>query len=157
MIQINIPDWGNVSIHNIVLDFNGTIAKDGIMIQGVAERIWHLSEKDVSIFVITADTNKSVEKQCEGLPLKVEIYEKNSIAENKRKLVEQLGSDCTAAIGNGRNDLAMIQASKLSISIVGSEGCYTKSAISSDLIVTNILDALDLLIHTNRLTASLRG
>ena len=36
MITAEIPGWGSLEIKNLVLDFNGTIATDGRLIEGVA-------------------------------------------------------------------------------------------------------------------------
>lgn len=157
MIEVAIPGWGEVQIHNLVLDFNGTIAKDGLLLPGVGRRIEEIAKHGVAVYVITADTNGSVARQCKGLPLQIEIYENSTVAENKKALVQRLGADCTVAIGNGRNDVKMLEESELSIAVLGDEGCYSKSAVAADLICRDILDALDLLLLPNRLKASLRG
>jgi hypothetical protein len=36
MIEINIPDFGHLRLAHIVLDYNGTVAFDGRLINGVA-------------------------------------------------------------------------------------------------------------------------
>ena len=37
MIKTQIPGWGELAIENLILDFNGTIAKDGRVLDGVKE------------------------------------------------------------------------------------------------------------------------
>ena len=37
MIKTQIPGWGELAIENLILDFNGTIAKDGRVMDGVKE------------------------------------------------------------------------------------------------------------------------
>lgn len=54
-----------------------------------------------------------------------------------------------------RNDV-MIRESAIGICILGSEGCSRKAMESSDIISTDIRQALDLLRNTNRLKATLR-
>jgi soluble P-type ATPase len=156
-IKFDMPDGSLVEIRDVVLDFNGTIAKDGFIVPGVAERLQQLSERGVNIFVITANTNGTAREQCKKLPVTVEICEGADVGERKKNLVQKIGGHWTAAIGNGNNDMAMFGESGLSISIVGDEGCFTKSLLASDIVVKDILDALDLLLHENRLKATLRS
>ena len=44
----------------------------------------------------------------------------------------------------------------LAIAVIGAEGCFAKNLSEADIVVTNILDALDLLLRENRLRATLR-
>ena len=75
----------------------------------------------------------------------------------KRTFLETLGADKTVAIGNGRNDEALIAGAALSIVVIGDEGCAAKTLASADVVCTNIRDALDLLIVPTRLVATLRS
>ena len=52
MIYIEIPGRKLLSISHIVLDYNGTIAEDGELIEGVKERLLKLKE-NVDIHVLT--------------------------------------------------------------------------------------------------------
>ena len=36
-MKINIPNFKNIELKNIVCDYNGTIAKDGKLLAGVSE------------------------------------------------------------------------------------------------------------------------
>lgn len=44
MIKIDIPGRETIEIEHVVLDYNGTIALDGQLIAGAAERIRELSK-----------------------------------------------------------------------------------------------------------------
>ena len=44
MIKIEIPGRETIEIEHVVLDYNGTIALDGQLIAGAAERIRELSK-----------------------------------------------------------------------------------------------------------------
>ena len=55
MIRIEIPGFKTVEIDNLVLDFNGTIALDGNLVDGVDGRLVSLSHL-VNIHIVTADT-----------------------------------------------------------------------------------------------------
>ena len=156
MITLEIPGYKNIEVKNVVFDFNGTIAEDGIIIENLKEKIRELSYKGVDIFVITADTYGTVAKQCEKLPLKVEIFNKEDSSEDKKRIVESLGYNVTVTIGNGRNDIEMFKKSIISIAVIGKEGCFSKTILESDIVVNNAMDAIDLLLKTNRVKSTLR-
>ncbi|MFH0724864.1 MAG: HAD hydrolase family protein [Pseudomonadota bacterium] len=69
------------------------------------------------------------------------------------------GVDCTqtVAIGNGRNDVAMIRLAALSIAVMGPEGCAGELINAAKVITGDILAALDLLRYPLRLKATLRN
>lgn len=154
MISIPIPGERTIELQHLVLDYNGTIAQDGSLIQGVDDRLHRLS-KDLALHVITADTNKSVHQACKALPIEVHVIGQENQAMAKRQFIEQLPG-LAAAIGNGRNDAAMFEAAELSIAILGAEGCCTATLLKSDIAVTHIHDALDLILRPHRLQATLR-
>lgn len=155
MINIAIPGYGDLEIKNLVLDYNGTLANDGILITGVSELIKALS-KSVEIYVITADTFGSVANEMKNLP--VEIYQIDAVDEREEKLqlIKTLGTKVTASIGNGGNDEWMLKESRLGISIIGQEGCSTKALQSADIAINDIKNALELFLFPNRLKATLR-
>lgn len=156
MINLNIPGYESINIKNVVFDFNGTIAKDGILIDEVKEKIKILASKEVNIFILTADTYGTVLKQCIELPVKVEVFQKENAAEDKKRIVEKLGRDFTVTLGNGRNDIEMFRSSVISIAIIGEEGCYSKTILEADIVVNNIVNAIDLLLKPNRIKATMR-
>jgi P-type E1-E2 ATPase len=155
VIEITIPGRGNYTIKNVILDLNGTIAVDGNIIGGVKEKVAMLSQK-VAIFLVTADTNKNAEHLIRDLP--ITLYKIEEAEENNQKLqvVLKQGKNNTVSIGNGCNDISMLKESAIGICIIGSEGTSTEALMASDLVVTNINDALDLLLKPHRLKATLR-
>ena len=157
MSEFSIPGWGDFEINNLVLDFNGTIATDGKLIDGVAPLLLQLHEQGMEIYVITADTNGTVKRECTGLPVQVMVYDSATVADNKMELVGKLGPQQTASIGNGRNDRKMFAASTLSVAVIGEEGACVQAALQADVLVSNILQALQLLTCPHRLKATLRG
>ena len=70
--------------------------------------------------------------------------------------VTESGCERTASIGNGKNDIQVFPVSVFSIAVIGNEGAYTKSAMQADVLVTDICNALELLLSPNRMTATLR-
>jgi soluble P-type ATPase len=55
MIEIKIPGYKTLQLKHLVLDHNGTLAVDGILVAGVKESLDRLSA-DMEIHVLTADT-----------------------------------------------------------------------------------------------------
>ena len=154
MLTVEIPGRAPLTLNHLVLDYNGTIAEDGIVIGGIAERLEELKNL-LSICVITADTHGTAAKCCEGLPLEVLTYPTVEVGTIKAEQVKAL-SGGVVCIGNGYNDILMSDAADLSIAVIGKEGCCGALLQHADVVVTDILDALDLLLKQGRLRATLR-
>ena len=59
-------------------------------------------------------------------------------------------------IGNGSNDAAILKEAAIGICVLGKEGASVRALMSSDLAITDINSALDLILYTYRLITSLR-
>lgn len=154
MLTVKIPGREALALSHLILDYNGTIAEDGEIIEGIRPRLAELS-KDLAIYVITADTHGTAAKKCEGLPLQVLTFPTTEVGEIKaREATRMTGGVIT--IGNGFNDIQMSDAADLSICVIGKEGCCGALLAHTDVVVTSIEDALDLLLKTDRLRATLR-
>jgi soluble P-type ATPase len=77
-------------------------------------------------------------------------------AQAKVIYLEHLGPANSAAIGNGRNDALMLKQAALGIAVVQTEGAATAALLAAEIVTPGIIDALDLLIHPDRLKATLR-
>jgi soluble P-type ATPase len=77
-------------------------------------------------------------------------------AGQKREYVLRLGAERVVALGQGSNDAGMLEAAALGIGIVSSEGMAVETMLAADLIVPNILAALELLEKPLRIVATLR-
>jgi len=155
-VDYQIPGYGDFIIEHIVFDYNGTIASEGSLIGEVAESLKDLSGR-FTLHVITADTFGTVEKELAGLDCSVHIIEKTDQAAQKEEFVKTLGADRVVSMGNGRNDILMLRASKLGIAVIGDEGAFTETILASDITVRSIADGLRLLRRSECLTATLRG
>lgn len=156
MLEIDIPGRGTFEIRHVVCDYNGTIAADGRLEEGVASRIREIAEY-AQVIVLTADTFGTVRAECAGLPVDVRVFDRDDASACKAAIVRELGAEGCMCIGNGFNDIAMFGEAALSIAIVGKEGACGKLLTCADIVVTNALDAFDLLLRTDRLRATLRG
>lgn len=155
MIQVEIPGYGTLEAHSLVLDFNGTLACGGRLMDGLKELIAELAGK-IRIYVVTADTFGSVEAEVKDMA--VELVKLGACSErlDKLALVRRLDPNTTVAIGNGNNDVLMLKESVLGICVMGSEGCAKAAMDQADLVIGDIRRALELLIWTDRLKATLR-
>ena len=156
MLEIDIPGDKTLCLSFIVLDYNGTLACDGRLMTGVRERLEALS-KSVSIHILTADTFGSVQTEMTGIPCEVAVIGRENQTQAKADFVRRLGLQNTAAVGNGRNDALMLKETALGIAVVQEEGAAVETLMAADLATRSILDALDLLLHPLRLTATLRS
>ena len=154
MLKIQIPGREELQLHHLVLDYNGTIAKDGHIIDGIVEKLEELSSH-LQICVITADTHGTAARRCEGLPLEVKTFPTTEVGAIKAEEVRRL-SGGVVCIGNGFNDIPMSDAADLSICVIGPEGCCGALIAHTDIVVTSIHDALDLLLKSDRIRATLR-
>ncbi|SDT96827.1 Soluble P-type ATPase [Verrucomicrobium sp. GAS474] len=156
MIRLDIPGFRRLALDHLVLDYNGTLAVDGVLIDGVAEALRDLSAT-LSIRVLTADTFGLAAQQLEGLPVTLDILPLENQQEAKwERLIGYGGLNCVA-IGNGRNDQKMLRAAGIGIALIQREGGAAETVAAAHLVSTSILDALDLLGNPKRLIATLRS
>lgn len=155
MIEIKIPGNKTLRLEHLVLDYNGTIAFDGTLIDGVRECLTELSHP-MTVHIITADTFGSVEKALEGIVCKLAVIPLDDQDVAKLEYVNRLGCEQTVSMGNGVNDRLMLKASALGVAVIQGEGAAFETLASADLVCTDILSALSLLIHPLRLAATLR-
>lgn len=157
MLTINIPGYDDLQLNHLVLDYNGTLAVDGQLIDGAVERLQTLSN-NLQIHVVTADTFGSVETALEGADCKLAILSPDHSQDiAKLEYIEHLDSTATVTIGNGRNDHLMLKSAALGIAVIQAEGASIETLTAADVVTNNILDALDLLSNPQRLIATMRS
>ncbi|MEJ2345696.1 MAG: ATPase P [Gammaproteobacteria bacterium] len=155
MLQISIPGVGVLRVEHLVLDFNGTLAVDGALLEGVRERLSRLAQ-DLRIHVVTADTFGRAGQELEGLPCELAVLKREGQAQAKYAYVESLGASVTACVGNGRNDRLMVEAAALGVAVVQGEGAAGATVAAADVVAPDVRAALDLLLEPMRLVATLR-
>ena len=153
---IKIPGNKALQLEHLVLDFNGTLACDGRLIQGIRERLKAMADQ-IKIHVLTADTFGGAASELQGIPCKMSIIAEKNQGKRKLAYVEELGPEVSVSIGNGRNDRLMLKASALGIAVIQEEGTALEALQSADVVCTGIGSALDLLTHPLRLAATLRS
>jgi len=155
MISISIPNYSNLTLQHLVLDMNGTLARDGILLPGVKERLDQLKPL-LTIHLITADTHGGGQEAARMLDIVFHKMNPGPGGPQKLALVQNLGPQHVVAIGNGGNDALMLQESALGIAVNGSEGMAVAALLAADVYIPQIDEALELLLHPDRLRATLR-
>jgi soluble P-type ATPase len=155
MLSLSIPGFGPLTLEQAVLDYNGTLAVDGLLLPGVQNALNRLSEQ-LAIHVVTADTFGKAAQGLAGVHCRLTVLEGAQQDQAKVDFVNRLGAERTASIGNGRNDAGMLAASALGIAVILGEGASVASLNAADIVCTDVVSALELLNHPLRLTATLR-
>ena len=156
MLLYEIPGREDIKIENIVFDYNGTIAVDGKHIDGVSQLINRVS-KHANIYILTADTYGTVEKECNDIGAKVSTFPKENAGESKREIIRKLGGEKTLCIGNGYNDISMFKESILSIGIIEGEGASGKLLANADIVARSIAERINIILNKNMVKATLRN
>jgi soluble P-type ATPase len=155
MLQVEIPGQGKLVLEHLVLDYNGTLAADGVMDPCAEGLLCRLAQK-LTIHVVTADTFGLAESNLSEMPLKFVKLTGTGQSLAKLEYLNTLGAERAVCVGNGQNDHLMLKAAKLGVAVVGPEGASAKSLAAADVIVSDIASALNLLLNPLRLTATLR-
>lgn len=156
-IDIKVP-WGEkYIIKNVVFDLNGTLANNG-EIAGTTEELLKELAKHARIYIITADTHNTAEslKKKIGEFTEIIVLQSDEHDLEKARFVHTLGFRETVTLGNGGNDLKMVQEGILSFGIMAGEGIYAPLLSKVDIVVHNIDHAIDMLINPMKIVATLR-
>ncbi len=156
MIRLNIPGVGEINLEHVVFDVNGTLAVDGKLIPGVPDLLQDL-KKHLKIHLLTADTHGKQVQIDQQLNLEAVRIQPGAEKEQKADYIHHLGSDQTAAVGQGANDASMLEAARIGICVISAEGTALETMLKADLVVPNIKSALEILQNPTRLKASLRN
>jgi soluble P-type ATPase len=163
MIEVDQGRDGILRLQHAVFDVNGTITRDGQLVEGVIERM-HALRRVVKVHLLTANTYGTQElidrllavSALPNMESKVLKTEEAPEDEQKASYVKNLGPESVAAVGNGRNDRLMLKNAALGIAIIGPEGAAVDAALAAKVLAPDPLSALDLLLHPARLKATLR-
>jgi len=156
MIDIAVPGFGRLVLQHLVCDYNGTLARDGELLDGVGARLTAIASK-LAVHVLTGDTFGTAARALRGLPCAVTVLPAEGQVEAKAAFVTRLGAADVVAIGNGRNDRLMLAAAALGIVVIGDEGSAADTLQASDIVVRDVVDAFALLDNPRRLIATLRA
>lgn len=156
MLVVKVPGYRDLQFDHLVLDFNGTIACDGKLLEGSLDKLEKLSEQ-LSIHVITADTHGFAAEQLANFPCKMRVLSEGRQDDAKASFVRELGAKHVLAIGNGRNDRKMLEVAEIGVAVISPEALCVETLSAADIVTQDIMSALDLLLKPSRLVATLRS
>jgi P-type E1-E2 ATPase len=155
MISVSIPGWGDLDIEYLVVDYNGTCAFDGKLKEGVKELMEKVS-RYIKVFIITSDTYENIDNEGNTIGFSIIKVGKEGSGKEKARIIRELGPEKIIAIGNGANDAMMLKEAALGIGVIGEEGSANSLIKEADLVVNSIGDAFNVVLHPERLVATLR-
>ena len=156
MIRVEIPGTGPVNIQNVMFDYNGTIAADGRLLDGVGPAMNRLAHQ-LDFHVVTADTFGSVQAQLGGVKADVVLISNQDQDRKKLDVLNLIGAETTMAVGNGVNDALMLKHAGLGVAVLGEEGMALPALMSADVMIRHILDVFAFFENPKRLVATLRN
>ncbi len=158
MRKINIPNYGIITIKNLLFDINGTLQFQGKISPDLIIKFEDL-KKIYKIYLISADTRGNLNEIAETLDVDYIKIKPQGITEAEAKNNEliRLGKNVTVAVGNGNNDALMLKNAVIGIIIIGNEGASIKSIMNSDVALPSPLSALNFLLDEKIMIATLRS
>jgi len=155
MLTIALPGRDlTLELTNLILDLNGTLSVDGTLVEGVKSHVDELKSV-LQVYLLSSDTLGCGAAMADELGIPIFKVGTRS-GEDKLDFLNTVGPAETIVIGNGYNDRLILEHAALSIAVIGAEGCCTQALQKADLVVNDIIDALDLLLKPLRIVATLR-
>lgn len=156
MIKINTPGFADLEIKEVVFDYNGTLAIDGVLITGVASMLNELSQ-NLRIHVVTGDSLGTAKTELQGVTCELTVVSPLDQGLAKQNYLQKLNPLETVAIGNGCNDQYIMKDAAVGILVLGTEGLAVAAFKHADVVTSNIFDAINLLQYPSRLISTLRS
>ena len=142
MIEIAIPGAKTLRLSTAIIDFNGTLAQDGRLLDGVADRLRTLAAS-IEIHVATGDTHGNARDVLSELPVQVHIMPSEGQRGAKRTFLGAIGADRVVAIGNGFNDGDLLEHAALSIAVLSGEGGAPETLFAADVAFWTAIEHAD--------------
>ncbi len=150
-MKVDVPNYGSVEFKTVLFDLNGTLGESGRVSEEVKHLLKRLAE-EYTVVVLSADTFGTLEEELRGLPVRIE-----RVSSGSEKAEIAKGYAPYVAIGNGNNDVAMLEGAELAFCVLGSEGATIDALLASDVVVKDVNDAIAMLLDERKLIATLRG
>jgi soluble P-type ATPase len=154
MISIQRPGMESLDIHFVLIDFEGTLAMDGRVHPKAKDKV-NLLSKRVTITILTKSNREEVEETLRKMRAEILYVTEGDSSQQKLNALQRLGAHQTAVIGNGLDDVRIMEQAGLGMCVIGKEGASAEAMAKADLVVTHVLDALDFLLKPLRQRAIL--
>jgi len=156
MIELNVPGRGILQLEHLVCSVDGTLALDGQMPEGLPRVLRSLHDR-LTIHLLTTDTHGKQSLIDQQTGLQAVRLAPGDEAGQKVAYVRRLGAERVVAVGQGKNDAAMLEAAALGICVLSREGIASEALQAADLLVPDIFSALEMLEKPMRIVSSLRS
>jgi len=154
MIILQRPGRTPLEIEFILLNFEGTLATDRRIHPKAKDKL-NLLSKRTNIYILTKGEQEIIREIFKKVNTEVVYFKEGEVSQGKLDLLRQLGAAKSVAIGNGVDDVPMIEEAGLGICIIGVEGTSGEAVKKADVVFTDILYALDFLLKPMRHKAAL--
>jgi soluble P-type ATPase len=151
-VIVDVPAGPSLRLGHLILDVNGTLTVRGELVDGVADRIAGLREV-LAVRLLSADTFGTVQEVAARLGVDAQRV---GTGADKAAVAAELDAGACAAIGNGANDVPLLETVALGVAVIGPEGASPRALAVADVVSGSITDALDLLLDPRALVATLR-
>jgi P-type E1-E2 ATPase len=142
-----------IEVKTIILDLNGTLSVKGKIVEGVKERFAKLKEMGIDVVFLSGDQRGTAEDLAKDLGIE---FTKAKTGKDKEHLFLKHDPNTTAAIGNARIDNGKFKHAIVSVATIQAEGIHVGVLQHVDILVTSVLDALDIFIDPNSLAATMK-
>jgi soluble P-type ATPase len=154
MIIIQRPGQEPLEIEFLFIDFEGTLAQDRRVHPKAKDKI-NLLSKRTKIYILAKGEKEIVEEALKKVKAEIIYLTEGGSSQGKLDLLQRLGGAKTVAIGNGVDDIPMMEEAGLGMCVISKEGTSSETMKKADLVFPNILDALDFLLKPLRQKATL--
>jgi soluble P-type ATPase len=154
LITIQRPGQEPLEIDFVLIDFEGTLASDCRVHPKAKDKI-NLLSKRTKIYILAKGEKERVEESLRRVKAEIFYSPEGETSQRKLDLLCRLGPARTVAIGNGLDDASMIKEACLGICVIGKEGASVETIKHANVVVPNVIDALDFLLKPLRQKATL--
>jgi soluble P-type ATPase len=154
VIDLTIPGHGALKLNHLVCDVEGTLTVDGRLVEEVFRPLLNLRDR-LTLHLITVDAYRQQDSLDLRLGFPAVRIRPGDEAQQKRVYVESLGAG-VVVIGQGADDAGMMQRADLGICVLSPEGAALPTLLAADLVVPDVLRALQLLANPLRILNTLR-
>jgi len=154
MLLIHRPGQEPLEIEFLLVNFEGTLATDRRVHPKAKDKL-NLLSKRLKIYILAKGEQEIVREILRKVKADVLYSTEGKASQGKLDLLRQLGAAKTVSIGNGLDDVAMIEEAGFGICIIGKEGASAEAVRKADAVFIDILDAFDFLLKPLRHQATL--
>ena len=154
MIHIQRSGQEPLEIDSILIDFEGTLASD-CRVHPKAKDKLNLLAKRTKIYILTKEKKEHVEEVLRKVKAEIIYLTEGESSQKKLGLLRELGATRTVAVGSGADDGPMMEEAVFGLCVIGKGGASSEAVKNADVVLTDILDALDFLLRPLRQKATL--